>query len=296
MSDPRRLIDEGADGFERGLLDAAARDVGSEAAFRRLAQGLGVVAVGTAAATAHAGAAGAGAAGAGKTAAAGASVALAKWVGIGILGGVVITGGAEVAKIALAPGTAAESHGGSAAGRAAPAVAAARPPARTGDAVAVTPPRVAADAPLAPRPEDPTLRRPAKAPAAEEVALAPPPAQPPSASEGATPASSGVAASSPSDQRVAEESLREEVRLIDGARAALRRRSASEALAALDRHSREFPRGVLNLEASVLRVEALLLSGDRDRAELLGRAIAAKQPNGPYAVRIRDLLGGSINP
>ena len=44
-------------------------------------------------------------------------------------------------------------------------------------------------------------------------------------------------------------------------------------------------------EATVLRIEALAASGEKQAAARLGKAFLARDPNGPYARRVRSLIG-----
>jgi hypothetical protein len=59
----------------------------------------------------------------------------------------------------------------------------------------------------------------------------------------------------------------------------------------LDEHARSYRRPRLSTEASVLRIEALVASGDRSRATRLGKDFLAKHANGPYERRVRSLIG-----
>jgi hypothetical protein len=85
-------------------------------------------------------------------------------------------------------------------------------------------------------------------------------------------------------------SLSPEIAVIDVARTALSQHRPESALSALDRYDAEFPRGGLALEASYLRVEALLALGDRDGANRLASRVLAAHPESVYAKRIRELL------
>jgi hypothetical protein len=64
----------------------------------------------------------------------------------------------------------------------------------------------------------------------------------------------------------------------------------ARALELLDGHRQRFSRGRLKMEADVLRVQALLNTGDRLAAAALGRALVDSSPNGPLAARVRSLL------
>jgi len=82
-----------------------------------------------------------------------------------------------------------------------------------------------------------------------------------------------------------------EIAAIALARGELDKGNARAGLAALDRYQQEFPRGALAPEATVLRIEALLLSGDRSRAKSLGEAFLKAHPKSPHAQRVRSLIG-----
>jgi len=86
-------------------------------------------------------------------------------------------------------------------------------------------------------------------------------------------------------------SLGPEIAMIDAARTALSQHRPEGALAAIDRYEAEFPRGGLALEASYLRIEALLALGDRDGANRLATRVLAAHPESVYAKRIRRLFG-----
>lgn len=82
-----------------------------------------------------------------------------------------------------------------------------------------------------------------------------------------------------------------ELSAIESARSALARRDYSRALRLLDEHRKRFPKARLLAEATVLRIEALAASGEKQAAARLGRAFVARDPNGPYARRVRSLIG-----
>lgn len=86
-------------------------------------------------------------------------------------------------------------------------------------------------------------------------------------------------------------SLGEESAMLESARRALVGGDARRALRVLDEHSRTFRKPRLPTEARVLRIEALLASGDRARAVELGKRFLARQANGPYERRVRSLIG-----
>jgi len=85
-------------------------------------------------------------------------------------------------------------------------------------------------------------------------------------------------------------SLSPEVRMLDEARAHLSSHDPANALAALDRYVAAFPAGVFLPEARVLRIEALLLAGDRASATRLADDLLRGDPSGPYAQRVRKII------
>jgi hypothetical protein len=116
--------------------------------------------------------------------------------------------------------------------------------------------------------------------AVEELPLAPREPEPKSVTK---PAQRGSA--TPAD------SLALELAVIEEARNALGRRDYATALRQLDEYNRRFSKRHLNSEAMVLRIETLAAKGDRDAAVRLGKSFLAGQPNGPYARRVRSLVG-----
>jgi hypothetical protein len=124
---------------------------------------------------------------------------------------------------------------------------------------------------------------PTPAPQPREVAAPDAPATAPA--ESAEPAARRPAPSTPVD------TLSEELAVLDQAPRALARRDHEGALARLDEHARRFPRRHLSSEATVLRIETLVKSGDTALATKLGKEVLARQPNGPYAKRVTSLIG-----
>lgn len=86
------------------------------------------------------------------------------------------------------------------------------------------------------------------------------------------------------------DTLPRELEAIDRARSALAGGDASRALALLDEYSARFPKARLRAESVVLRIEALSVRGQKDAAVRLGKEFLAREPNGPYARRVRSLL------
>jgi hypothetical protein len=275
MSDPVRLMEEGADEFELELLRSAAKDVGSERLMKRT---LGAVAA--ASALTAAGAAGQAAAISKASALFGAS----KWIAALVIAG----SGAALAIHASRPvperAQAVASIAPAASSAATRAMEAPAEAARTTQEGQAPPAATSAtEEPPAARPKRPEPRHPAPAsPIQAEAASSPPGARPPDVSnEGAPPAASA---------RDARSSLAAEVHLLDRARAALARGDASGALRELDRHRVEFPRGALGPEVTVLRIEALARSGDRAAAEKLAERYLGSSPNAAHSTRIRSVL------
>jgi TolA-binding protein len=86
-------------------------------------------------------------------------------------------------------------------------------------------------------------------------------------------------------------SLAAELTAIEQARAAFLAHDYGQALRLLDDYSRRFPKPQLRSEATVMRVESLARRGDRDGAARIGRDFLQNHPNGPYAQRVRSLIG-----
>jgi hypothetical protein len=81
-----------------------------------------------------------------------------------------------------------------------------------------------------------------------------------------------------------------EVGELDDARALLRERAADRALAALAAYSERHPDGSLRVEATVLRIEALAMSGRRGPALALAKAFLETHAQTPLAYRVRDIV------
>jgi hypothetical protein len=265
MSEPRRFLKDGGGGFEQSLLRSAREDAPSPGARQRTLAALGL-GVGVLGAGATATAAVSTATPAVKAAA---SLGLLKWIGIGIAGGLLVVGAAEVVHsvspqpVKVAP-AAIEAH-------ASAAIQAPLSPAKSGSAAPADP---AAEPAVAAIEAPPAVTAPASPGAASSGASSP--EAPRARATSPTPASSALA---------------DEIAALDGAREALASGDAARALRALDARDRAFPRGALGPEAMVLRIEALALRGDRAAATRLGEAFLAASPRSPHASRIRTLLG-----
>ena len=86
-------------------------------------------------------------------------------------------------------------------------------------------------------------------------------------------------------------SLAEELASLDSARALLARGDSTGALVRLDAHSRAYPNGRLQLEAEVLRIDALTKNGQTSLAKKRAETFLRKHPNSVLASRVRMLLG-----
>ncbi|HET9931391.1 MAG TPA: hypothetical protein VFQ35_11910 [Polyangiaceae bacterium] len=87
--------------------------------------------------------------------------------------------------------------------------------------------------------------------------------------------------------------LAEELAMVDLARAALARKDTAQSLRLLDEYTHRFSPRRLETEATVLRIEALSAAGDRATASRLGQTFLSRHPQGPYARRVRSLIGAA---
>jgi hypothetical protein len=274
----------GAIGATTGSASAAV--LGAKSGLAGLAGGS--AATGTGAAATAATAAGIAAASASTSATAGAgaataatitAAAIAKWVGVGAIGGVV----AATAAHRVAPGV----------------YEPLAPPAQKVEAPAKPPaPPAHAKGQLAPGVRGAFTGEPAA------------PAEAPLVTEAQAAASAAVAADRLPVSKAAPAALRErapalatnnavaapppvlaaEVAFVDRGRAAVQRGDSSGALQLLAGYEAAFPKQQLSPEVLFLRMEALSQSGDRERARMLARQIVARGATGPQAARARELL------
>jgi hypothetical protein len=247
MMDPRRLIDDGVDEFERSLLAAGRHDSLPASNRARIlgSLGLGLLAPGTAiAATTKAAVKGTMfgfAWGTGtKVAIGGTFGALAVWSSVSLWNG---SGNGQPEQPSVIPAKVIIAQEASQ-----PKPAPAERPA----------PEVAAEQEL------------------DEAALDETPTKAPT---------------SPRGGPTSAKDLGKELASLEEARAALRSGEPERTLSLLDEHTRKFPRQSLRVEARVLRIEALSASGRTDSARKAGNDFLAKHPNGPYAQRVRSLIG-----
>jgi hypothetical protein len=85
-------------------------------------------------------------------------------------------------------------------------------------------------------------------------------------------------------------SLAEEVAVLDEARKAVAAARGADALLALDRYQRDYPRGRLGHEAAFVRMQALILTGNRAAAQQLAEQFLRSSPSSPLAPRVRELF------
>lgn len=81
----------------------------------------------------------------------------------------------------------------------------------------------------------------------------------------------------------------EELALVSAARSALEAADVRTCLREVDRYEERFRSGVFAHEMEVIRIEALVGSGERARAELLAKRFLSSNPNSPYADLVRSL-------
>ncbi len=84
--------------------------------------------------------------------------------------------------------------------------------------------------------------------------------------------------------------LADEVSVLDQARTAAIAQNPARTLRLLDNYQRQFPNGALGPEAQVMRIEALVQSGQSATALPIARQLLKAAPAGPHAERIRALL------
>jgi outer membrane protein assembly factor BamD (BamD/ComL family) len=108
-----------------------------------------------------------------------------------------------------------------------------------------------------------------------------------------TPSAPAAPSAKPAPQtsaRAADDDLAAEQVLVETGRAALGRGDSASALAALDKHVRQFPRGRLAEERDVLRVQALALAGRTDEARALAQTFRARYPKSVFLPVLDDAL------
>lgn len=104
-------------------------------------------------------------------------------------------------------------------------------------------------------------------------------------------ASAAFAPIAPASSSAPQDTFSAEIAQIDAARRALARGDGAAALQRIARYEADFDTPHFGQEATVLRVQALELTGQRDRAEQLARRFLASHPNSALAPRVRTLIG-----
>jgi hypothetical protein len=96
----------------------------------------------------------------------------------------------------------------------------------------------------------------------------------------------------PAPRRASEaaNTLDAEIRLLDKARAALVEGQPARALETLGEYDRDFSHGHLRPEAFLIRLDALVHSGEAPAARRLARDYLAAHPASPHALRIRRIV------
>jgi hypothetical protein len=138
-------------------------------------------------------------------------------------------------------------------------------------AVVAPPPAAPVPTPVAPPPVAPVVATtPQPPPAPSAVHVKAPPAKP--------------------EPRERDRSLAAERALIEQARTALAREQGAAALAALDRHARDFPQGELEEERESLRVQALVALQQFEPARKLGARFHRRFPRSIFGAVVDEAL------
>ena len=256
MNNPPRLLQSCSHPEARELLRAGIAEAPRPAAVRAAALALGV----------GAGISVTSAASAAAVAAPSLALVVGKWVALGTLAGLTLAGGANVLSSRLPTGTAPQVV------RTNP-----QPSLPVASAVAV-----------------PTRHDVASPPQQHEVEAAPP-----AASRAATPvlppapvAASGYVAHDLPSRAVLSDGrdLGREVVQIDAARQAVAAGNARVALQHLEQYAALDRTATLDREAQLLRIDALMLSGNEPAANRLAQAYLAQHPGDPHAARLGALV------
>ena len=269
MSEPRSWLEEGAPRDVEHLLRAAQAERPFEASLARALSALGI-GLGVTGAAARAGAAGAAASSGGmaKVAAPITAGLLAKWGALGAALGTVAVGVTTIV-------------------RDEPRVA--QPPALATPSPARLAPEPTRAAPLSP---EPPVTAPSSVTSAAEQARTPRAGG--GAPAGAAESSRSLVAPVPDfGAPINAETLAEEVRSVDRARAALAAGRAPETLAVLDEYERRYPGRRFAPEALYLRMEALVSLGRTARARAAAERLLASYPNSPQRARAREVLSNN---
>jgi TolA-binding protein len=155
---------------------------------------------------------------------------------------------------------------------------------------------VAASIALVSAPAPAPLAAPAAAPNTEDAAPLPPAVAPAAADESEPEPEPEPVQPAAAPERRADPaptptptSITAELNAIDAARSAVAAGDGARALELLDDHARRFPRGRLQLEAEVLRIEALARSGKAAVAKQRAKAFVERHPNSVFTPRVKRL-------
>src|SRR5262249_11195568 len=86
------------------------------------------------------------------------------------------------------------------------------------------------------------------------------------------------------------DSLGEEIRQMDRARAALEGNDPDRSLAIIDDYESNHPHGAIVTEAALSRIRALVAKGDRAGAKRVATLFHETSPSSPHAARVRALV------
>jgi hypothetical protein len=137
-----------------------------------------------------------------------------------------------------------------------------------------------------------SLRAEPTQPTPESVPTVPPspPASAPSKAQAPVAPRTNVRPAPPTPSAVPKPSLTDEVRALEKARSELRSGDASAALVTLDDYDRRLRGGVMNAEATLLRIEALARAGRVTDADALARRFVEANPHSALADRARQFV------
>lgn len=258
MTELRPLLESSTNATARELLRSGLGDAPPPESLARVAGALGVTltVAGVALPASATAVNGALASGLGATSPASgvSSLLVGKWLASGLVAGALVSGTATVVERARHPAPTSE--------HVVPPPAAARATAPTSSA--------APKAEASPEPR-----------AADSADVAVP---------SSAPLASGASTAQTPPDSSASRALGAEAARIDAARRALERGDPRRALTELDWYERSRSVGVLDREAALLRIQALVRLGDKSRAVELARGYLAEHPEDAYAARLRELI------
>jgi hypothetical protein len=199
------------------------------------------------------------------------SLAALKWVGVVCLTGIGAAAGATALRAVY---------------ERPPQVAVAIPSPRPTPLSSKEAPTARANVELAPAPAPIVVDEPTPSAPVSPVLPVPPPAV-------VAPSAVRAARQTAEPHKPAASTVELELSALDQARTAMGAGNTTRALSLLDGYRARFPRGEMQPEATMLRIEALCRAGDRDSAERYARAFLAGDPANPYTKRVRSLLASS---